>query len=263
MTPLLRTSTDRKTAGSVTPSGTPNIKNAFGLLSGADYSCPGMTSVCAKVCYAGKLEGLYPAFRDVMQANWDAIRVMDYPTMLVQLGALIGQFVADCDRTDKRNVKAGRKLVDRVFRIHHDGDFFSLDYARAWADVCRAWPDVRFWAYTRSFTPSLNVVPALAGIPNLTLYLSVDEDNREHAAAALVSAQGATVRVATLADTAEQAKALTASTTGRAIVPCPEVMGKLPLVVGERGDTDRRGACVACGLCVQGRKDVAFSVSGK
>lgn len=257
----LTASTDRKTASSITPAGTPNIRNAFGLPSGREYSCPGQTATCSKVCYAGKLETIYKAFMAVMLANWNAIRTMDYSTMVTELGSVIATFVADCDKADKRNAPKGIAPVERVFRIHHDGDFFSLDYARAWAQVCRNYPNVQFWAYTRSFTDSINVVPALAGIPNLTLYLSVDEDNSKFAANALIGNPG--VRVATLAETAAEAKALTTSTTGKSIVPCPEVMGKLPLVGGVKGDTDRKGACVTCNLCVTGRKDVAFAWKGK
>ncbi len=56
----LKRSNDRKVANAVSKNGkTPAIANTFGLPAGRDYSCPGATSVCESVCYAGKLEKLY------------------------------------------------------------------------------------------------------------------------------------------------------------------------------------------------------------
>lgn len=252
----LKVSTDRKTAPSVTPGGSPNVRNAFGLPSGRAFSCPGQTSVCGKVCYAGKLEVIYTAFMAVMLANWDALKGATYSAMVPMLQGVVDDYLSDLGKVRKR------RDADNIFRIHHDGDFFSIDYAKAWAQVCRDNPSVQFWVYTRSFIPSLNVVPFITGIPNLTVYLSVDDDNKGHVPAALISANGP-VRVATLAQTASEAQAMVPSTTGKSIVPCPEVMGKLPLVMGNKGDAGRVGACSACGICVTGRKDVAFSISGK
>jgi hypothetical protein len=252
----LKVSTDRKTAASITPGGTPNIRNAFGLPSGKAFSCVGETSVCSKVCYAGKLEKIYKGFLAVLLANWAALQGATYDQMVVMLGEVVDEYRSDY-------VKVARKReIDSIFRIHHDGDFFSLDYARAWAQVVRNNPDIQFWVYTRSFIPALNVIPVISGIPNLTVYLSVDNDNMQHAAAALVSAKGM-VRIATLAQTAAEAQQMLPSTTGKAIIPCPEVVGKLPLITGNKGDQGREGACSACGICVIGRKDVAFSISGK
>ena len=52
----LKRSNDRKVANAVSPNGkTPTIANTFGLPAGKAFSCPGETSVCSKVCYAGKL----------------------------------------------------------------------------------------------------------------------------------------------------------------------------------------------------------------
>lgn len=38
----------------------------------------------------------------------------------------------------------------KYIRIHSSGDFFSQEYFDKWLDVCRANPDVRFWAFTKS-----------------------------------------------------------------------------------------------------------------
>jgi len=56
----LKRSNDRKVANAVSKNGkTPTIANTFGLPAGKDFSCPGATSICETVCYAGKLEKVY------------------------------------------------------------------------------------------------------------------------------------------------------------------------------------------------------------
>ena len=54
-TELIR-SKDRKVANSVTAGADPRIANTIGLPAGRDYACPGATSICSKICYAGNLE---------------------------------------------------------------------------------------------------------------------------------------------------------------------------------------------------------------
>ena len=244
----LRLSTDRKTTPSANKAGTQaNISNAFGLLSGAAYSCPGQTSVCESVCYAGKLENIFKGFRAVMESNWNAVKNASYGDLVMSLNALIAEFRVKCDKRGK----------SRVFRIHHDGDFFSRTYAAAWADVVKRNPDVQFWAYTRSFVPGANVVDLLADIPNLTLYLSVDADNRRFAE--VIREEYPNILLAVLADTAADAAEEMAFLTGtnKPGAACPEVMGRIPLI------TANGGACFSCGLCIDGKANIRFAVKGR
>jgi hypothetical protein len=65
MTKLLR-SKDRKVANLVTKNGKQaSIANTFGLPAGKAYSCPGATSICESVCYAGKLEKVFPTVKKI------------------------------------------------------------------------------------------------------------------------------------------------------------------------------------------------------
>ena len=242
----LRRSTDRKTTPSATPNGkTPNVANAFGLLAGRDFSCPGQTAACESVCYAGKLERIFPAFGKVMAANWAAVKDASYSDLVSSLDAIVADFISDCDK---------RKCA-RVFRIHHDGDFFSRRYAKAWAKVIRNNPSVTFWAYTRSFIPACNVVDILADVPNLTLYLSVDANN--FAAAKVAKANHQRVRIATLTDTFDNGKAVMAEFGNKPGAECPELRGSIPLI------STNGGACFSCGLCITGKADIRFASSGK
>ena len=153
----LKRSNDRKVANAVSKNGkTPTIANTFGLPAGKSYSCPNQTSVCAKVCYAGKLERVYKGVRDTLLHNWDLLKDANKTVMVELLNEMISDFKKDCD---KRN-------AEKLFRIHWDGDFFSDEYAYAWKDVINNNLDVQFWVYTR--VPTAAII--LKGIENLSLY---------------------------------------------------------------------------------------------
>lgn len=168
--------------------------------------------------------------------------------MAALLTEMIGGFRADCQRARSKGA-----TVPLAFRIHWDGDFFFLPYAQAWADVIRANPDIRFWVYTRSFDPAtLDVLPALRDLPNLTVFLSVDPDNI--AAAAQARKRNPWVRWAYLAETLASGRADLAAVPGKRY-PCPEEGGRIPLI------SARGSACIRCGICPSGRGDVIFSIA--
>ncbi len=237
----LKVSTDRKTTPMSSPNGkTAKIANAFGLPAGNEFSCPGMTKVCNKVCYANKLERLFKGMRENMLHNWNIVTTVSGQQLVALLNDMVSDFEAQCNKWN----------AEKVFRIHHDGDFFSLKYANAWKAVMLAHPDVQFWAYTRSF----QFVSALAGIDNFVLYLSVDEENVNNA----VNTYRANpwVKLAALGETFDDAKSLLDAFNARA-ARCPELNGALKLI------TVNGGACFTCGMCINGRNNVAFSSSKK
>jgi hypothetical protein len=241
--------TDERRRRAPRPNGkTAKIANRFGLPAGSAQSCPGATATCERVCYAGKLETLYKGVREVLVANLEALSGLDRTAMVQLIAEMIDDFRADCERVERRGA-----TVPRDFRIHWDGDFFSLNYAGAWADVVRADPDIRFWVYTRSFDPErLDVLPVLAGLVNLTVYLSVDPDNLSAAKAARRRCPW--VHWAYLAETFADGRADLADLPGKRY-PCPENGRRLPLI------TEKGSACIRCGVCPSGRGDVVFSIA--
>ena len=247
----LRRSADRKVTNLPSPNGkTARIANSFGLPAGRDQSCPGATATCERVCYAGKLEKLYKGVLDVLAGNMQALAGLDRAALAPLLTDMIDGFRAGCDRAEKRGAQ-----VPRNFRIHWDGDFFSLAYAEAWADVVRATPDVHFWVYTRSFDPdALDVLPALIGLSNLSVYLSVDPDNLEAAKAA--RRRHPWVHWAYLAETFASGRADLADLPDKRY-PCPENGHRIPLI------SQKGSACIRCGICPSGRGDVVFSIAKK
>jgi ferredoxin len=237
----LKRSNDRKVANAVSPNGkTPTIANTFGLPAGKNYSCPGATSICETVCYAGKLEKVYKGVRANLLHNWDLLRNEDLMGMYTLLSEMIAEFKTDCV---KRNAKM-------LFRIHWDGDFFSDEYAQAWRLVIEEQPDIQFWVYTRVKSAAL----ILKDIPNLSLYFSTDDENKE-TGHELKKNNG--IRLAYLGKTFAVTESTMKELTGKPGAKCPENNKSIPLI------SANGSACVSCGLCVYGKADIRFSATKK
>jgi len=236
---MLIRSKDRKVTNAVSPNGkTPTIANTFGLPSGKSYSCPGATSVCEKICYAGKLEKVFKGVKAVLLTNWEQLKDANQQQMEALIYQMIDEFEKDCD---KKNAK-------KLFRIHWDGDFFSDTYTMAWKNVILAFPQIQFWVYTRSDF----AVPILTGIDNLALYFSTDDDNWQ-LASELKKTNG--VKLAYLANNFAMGKERMLSITVKSAIPCPENNKKIPLI------SEKGSACVTCSQCVFARNDILFSAS--
>ena len=237
----LKRSNDRKVANAVSKNGkTPLIANTFGLPAGKAYSCPSATSVCEKVCYAGKLEKLYKGVRANLLHNWELLKNADHDTMEALLDDMIKDFIKDCEKRE----------AEKLFRIHWDGDFFSEDYTFAWKHVIMNNPDVKFWVYTRVESAA----EILHSLDNLSLYYSTDSENIDNAKR-LNNNLG--IKLAYLADTFAMGKEQLLSLVNAKGVPCPENNKKIPLI-------DSNGsACVKCGQCVFNRNNILFSASKK
>ncbi len=237
----LKRSNDRKVANAVSKNGkTPTIANTFGLPSGKAYSCPGETSVCSKVCYAGKLEKIYKGVRDNLLHNWNLLKDANYEEMYDLLSAMIKEFIVDCEKKD----------APKLFRIHWDGDFFNDEYARAWKHVILNNPDVQFWVYTRVKSAAL----ILKGMDNLSLYYSADSENVKTAVDLKLN-HG--VRMAYLAQNFATGQADVKEMIGRPAAKCPENNKQIPLI------STKGSACVSCSLCVYSKSDILFSASKK
>ena len=233
----LTRSKDRKVTNAVSPNGkTPTIANTFGLPAGKEFSCPGQTETCAKVCYAGKLEKIYKGVRNVLLSNWEQLKDADHDTMEALLEEMIVDFVKDCD---KRN-------AEKLFRIDWDGDFFNDTYTFAWKHVILNHPDIQFWVYTRVESAAL----ILKGIDNLSLYYSTDKDNKD---TAVKLNKGEGIRLAYLADTFAIGQADMKEMIGKVGAKCPENKKAIPLI------STAGSACVSCSLCVYSKADIVFS----
>jgi hypothetical protein len=240
MTKLLR-SKDRKVANAVSPNGKQaTIANTFGLPAGKQYSCPGATSVCESVCYAGKLEKIFPSVKVNLLHNWELLRNADMDTMLLLIDEMIVDFVNDCDR---RN-------APKQFRIHWDGDFFNDTYAYAWKTVIMNHPDIQFWVYTRVKSAAL----ILNNVDNLSLYYSTDSENKTTGIDLKVN-HG--VSLAYLAKNFLIGQEDMNELTGKPGAKCPENKKAIPLI------SQKGSACATCKLCIYEKSDIVFSATKK
>ena len=122
-------------------------------------SCPGATSACKSVCYASKLEKVYTSAQVGWARRFNLMR--DTPE---QGEALLRASIS-------------KLAPGSTFRIHVSGDFFSSAYVMMWRRIVKAFPAIKFYAYTRSWHVQ-SMVPsllALASLPNLQLFASMDE----------------------------------------------------------------------------------------
>ena len=242
ITPMkLKRSNDRKVANLVTKNGKQAaIANTFGLPAGKAYSCPGATSICESVCYAGKLEKLFKGVKINLLHNWELLKDADSEVMVRLLDEMIIEFIADCEK----------KGAPKLFRIHWDGDFFNDTYTYAWKTVIEKHVNVQFWVYTRVKSAAL----ILKDVSNLSLYYSTDDENK-NIAHDLKLNQG--IRLAYLGKTFAVTESTMKELTGKPGAKCPENMKSIPLI------SSNGSACVSCGLCVYGKADIRFSASKK
>jgi ferredoxin len=210
------------------------------LPAGREYSCPGATSVCESVCYAGKLEKLFPGVKKNLMHNWELLRNADYETMVALLKEMIVDFIKDCAKKD----------APMLFRIHWDGDFFNDTYTYAWKQVIMDYRDVQFWVYTRVESAAL----MLKDQPNLSLYYSTDSENKD-TGVNLKNDHG--IKLAYLAKNFALGQADMKELTGKPGAKCPENLKSIPLI------SQKGSACVSCGLCVYSKADIVFSATKK
>jgi hypothetical protein len=240
MSKLLR-SKDRKVANLVTKNGKQAaIANTFGLPAGKDYSCPGATSVCESVCYAGKLEKVFPGVKKNLLHNWELLKDADHDTMEALLTEMINEFIVDCEK----------RSAPKLFRIHWDGDFFNDEYAFAWKHVILNNPEIQFWVYTRVKSAAV----MLKGIENLSLYYSTDSENKT-IGIGLKTDHG--IRLAYLAKNFAIGQADMKEMFNKPGAKCPENLKAIPLI------SQQGSACVYCSLCVYSKADIVFSATKK
>lgn len=224
-----------------------NHYNTFGLMYGRPKdggTCPGATrgpggclapkkrKGTGKVltCYVHNLANIYPAFAKVLEHNTRQLKKRTRAQMRRVL-----------DRTIRAFKYRNRKHTDKLyFRLSTSGDFFSLAYARAWADVMRLHPEVTFWAYTRS----LDMVSVLVSVPNLSLYLSTDPVNYVEASAVFERFKDGhpNLGLTFMGDRC-------ALPADRKWITCPETSGQVK-------STPDKGACAKCRLCFNWKENI-------
>ncbi len=108
-------------------------------VDGSNFNtCPGALA-CRAVCYAK--QGAY---------NWPATKAARQRALESTLSQ---SFVDDAVADLKRMRGVG------VVRIHDSGDFYSQTYLDKWVAIARAFPNIIFYAYTKSVTLDFTGIP--------------------------------------------------------------------------------------------------------
>jgi len=130
----------------------------------AKKACPaavfGPDTICG-ACYADK--GMY-TFPNVRESQ--ALR-FQWVTQCMRAPEGIEEFISTM-------VGAIKATKNPYFRVHDSGDLFNPTYVRAWAEVCRRLPDVKFYIPTRTWQFMANpkwkdALLELGALPNVAL----------------------------------------------------------------------------------------------
>lgn len=249
---------DRKVTNHATQKGelgtaaTVNDKNSFGLSASR---CTNRTPFCDS-CYAASTERQWNTVFEALEHNWRAIephlddKIALYKLLEVGVKESIAQKV-------KRNVP-----VDKwQFRWFWDGDIPSQAFAEAMDMIAIAYPDVKFWVYTRCF----QYVPTLTA-ENMAVYMSTDMWNWEWAVQ--VRSENPHVMFAFNGKDWEETQAVAELCGEPRGLKCPEQVGRVDLVewsteTTKAGKYVGEGACAKCDYCTVGKGNVRFAINPK
>jgi len=243
------------------------VKNSFGTLSSA---CKWTTPFC-EGCYAGDAE-VYPNVHALLTHNTDLTRGRSVD----ELVPLFDRLVHD---VEVQMVKRGVPVEDRFYRPHWDGELDSFEELMAWNQVAGYHPDMQVFLYTRAHMLVRTFIGNCVPAPNFVVYLSVDSHNVDTAKQVQEVDPRGWVKYAFCGATWSETEEIAALFPRQRKGPrCPELTGKVPLIVWESdGERAARrsdamaagvkrppervgvGACVECGMCPKGINNVRFA----
>lgn len=199
------------------------VKMAWGVSAGHLFSCIGATGICEAGCYARNAFHLYTTVQKSMARNW--------------LWILQWEKEGEIHTPAKELVQL---IQTRSMRLYESGDFHSNYAVLLWAEVVRLLPDVKFWAYTRSF--QLDFVPLLVH-SNMMLWASADQQNKRRARKFCKKYSDYGVKLAWgpwSRDDRRRHNIGTGSEIPQNSFVCPTTNGRM----------DTEAACIKCQLCI-------------
>lgn len=122
----------------------------------ARQTCPGKSEWCRKNCYATKGNFLCANAQMAHDRNWNATK---------DLEAFEASMVAEIKRR-----------MPLALRVHSSGDFYSVEYFRAWLRIAKQCPETKVFAYTRTWRIDrfAAVLPEAEKVANFVLWYSTD-----------------------------------------------------------------------------------------
>jgi hypothetical protein len=118
-------------------------------------TCPGKSAICVLLCYALRRRYKSGVVRAAHSRNLDEAHEASFAEKMIE---------------------EIRSKNPKVVRIHAAGDFFNVRYIKAWIKIIKAFPNIVFYAYTRSWIlPALLIhLKVMADLPNLDMWFSCD-----------------------------------------------------------------------------------------
>lgn len=138
----------------------------FSITAGLAHICIGATLKCLSLCYATQSHYKHETVKSSLNRNY-----------LLSLTDFFVGFILGC------------LMLFRItiVRIHAAGDFYNSEYVEKWIRIATHRPDIKFYAYTRSWRERdgvasesmLQAITKLASLPNVQVWLSCDIDTGE------------------------------------------------------------------------------------
>jgi hypothetical protein len=122
-------------------------------------TCPGRSELCESLCYVDNYQRRYPSVSKAYERNYKL--------------SLRSTFVN----------KMSREILSKkpeTVRIHVSGDFYRNEYIEYWIQIAKRFPNVKFYAYTRSWavTSLRSKLREFGRLNNVKLWLSWDKEMR-------------------------------------------------------------------------------------
>ena len=118
--------------------------------------CPGMSALCAFLCYVKRYARRFAATKKRPRNT-------------------LGRFLRNPKKFYNDLKKEINESSSKYIRIHVEGDFFSRSYISLWERIIKACPDKLFYSYTRAWnTKFRGPVLKLSRLPNVKIWASCD-----------------------------------------------------------------------------------------
>lgn len=130
---------------------------SWSLPAGPEETCPGATSLCARVCYATRYARRYPSVQESWDRRLKDAKRQDFPSRILE-----------------------EMFPGIAIRVHVAGDFYSNSYINKWLEISERAPlGTLMFGYTRSWRvgalrPALEM---LAKRSNFRLWASADAES--------------------------------------------------------------------------------------
>ncbi|MBX9941697.1 MAG: hypothetical protein K2Y32_20700 [Candidatus Obscuribacterales bacterium] len=252
---------------------TSNSKVGWAFSLPRTETCINATSLCRKLCYGNSVRYQSVGAKAKRRRNFRTCEFLlaeGGPELLAEnLSVLVDQ-ARPRDYLIAR-ITGGKTKIPFTLRLQDVGDFYSVDYVRAWFLTAKKHSECKFWFYTRSFIDAavFAELTKLASLPNCQGWLSVDSENFEEAILALCKAPSGVWKLALLQDKDLHSGIIPAfeslearvdivnfpyHRSGRHVEPvrhsmltsCPAVVGSLAL----QPQKDSLRPCQACTFCL-------------